>query len=77
MKYSEIVDHPRSWNRDTHPVVAHIEIETEQLGEFERLLADQTQVRVLGHDEGSHGQVVAHVAYASAEMKRRIESRWA
>lgn len=77
MRYSEIVDCPRSWNRDTHPIVAHIEIEAERFGEFERLLADQTQVRVLGHDEGSHGQIVVHVGCVSAEAKRRIESRWA
>ena len=77
MRYSEIVDYPRSWNRDTHPVVAHIEIEAERFGEFERLAADQTQVRVLGHDEGSHGQIMVHVACASDEAKRRIESRWA
>lgn len=77
MKYSEIVDYPRPWNRDTHPVVAHIEIEAERFGEFKRLAADQTQVRVLGHDEGNHGQIVVHVGCASAEAKRRIESRWA
>lgn len=77
MRYSEIVDYPRPWNRETHPIIAHIEIEAERFGEIERLVADQTQVRVLGHDEGSHGQIVVHVACASAEAKRRIESRWA
>jgi hypothetical protein len=77
MRYSEIIDYPRSWNRETHPIVAHIEIEAEQFSEFQRFTADQTQVRVLGHDEAGNGRIVAHVACTSADAKRRIENRWA
>ncbi len=48
-----------------------------QFREFERLVADQTQVRVLGHDEAGNGWIVAHVGCTSKAAKRRLEKRWA
>ncbi len=78
MKCFEIInEYPRPWNRDTHPIVTHIEIEAEHFDQFERRAADQTQIRVLGHDLSDHGQIVVHVACTSADAKRRIENRWA
>lgn len=77
MPYSEIIDYPRPWNRETYPVLAHLEIEAEHYSEFERSAADQTQVRVLGHDEGSHGRIVMHVACTSELVQRRLAGRWA
>lgn len=77
MLYTEITNYPRPWNRETHPVVGHIEIEAEHFSEFERMTADQTQVRVLGHDEGSHGRFVMHVGCTSELVQRRLASRWA
>lgn len=77
MRYSDIIDYPRSWNRETHPIVAHIEIEAGQFREFERRVANQTQVRVLGHDEAGNGRIVAHVGCTSEVAKCRIENRWA
>jgi hypothetical protein len=40
-------------------------------------VADQTQVRVLGHDEAGGGQIVVHIACTTDEARRRFESRWA
>jgi len=78
MKCFEIVDDfPRPWNRETHPLVTRIEIESEHFDQFERRAADQTQVRLLGHDEADEGRIVVHVACTSNDAKRRIENRWA
>lgn len=76
MKYSEIVDYPRHWDQTKFPVVAHIEIESENLEQLERRAADQTQVRVLGHDEAAGGLIIVHVAATSESVLRRFESRW-
>lgn len=77
MKYSDITDYPRQWDKSRFPVIVHIEIEAEKLEQLERRAADQTQVRVLGHDEAGGGLIVVHVAAATEAAKRRFESRWA
>jgi hypothetical protein len=53
MKYN-----PRRWDQTKFPVLAHIEIEAKNLEQLERRAADQTQARVLGHDEADGGQMV-------------------
>ncbi len=78
MKCFEIInDYPRFWNRETYPIVAHVSIEAKHFDQFERLAADQTQVRVLGHDLADHDQIIVHVACISADVRRRLEIRWA
>ncbi len=77
MLYSDIIDYPRPWNREKYPVLAHLEIEAEQHIDFERKAADQTQVCVLGHDEGSNGCIVMHVGCTTELVQRRLASRWA
>ena len=77
MRYSEIVDFPRHWSRDTHPVRGEIEIEAERFSDLERRVADQTQVRVLGHDEGDDGLILVHVACTTEAARDRFERRWA
>ena len=39
-------------------------------------IADQTQARVLGHDEGPNGSLTAHVACTSEVVARRLTDRW-
>jgi hypothetical protein len=77
MKYSDIVSYPRTWNKATHPAVAHIEIPAEDFREVERLIGDQTQTKILGHDLGDDDHVIIHVACTTDAVKRRLESRWA
>jgi hypothetical protein len=76
MRYFDIVDYPRHWDQTRFPVIAHIEIEAKNLEQLERRAADQTQVRVLGHDEADGGLIVVHVACTDAEARRRFERRW-
>jgi len=71
-----IDDYPRSWNKGTHPIIAHLQIEAQQFSEFDRMAADQTQIRILGHDESDHGLIVIHIACTTNDAKRRIEKRW-
>lgn len=77
MRYSEIADYPRHWNQKTYPVIAHIEIDKTRLRQFENLIDDQTQTRVLGHDLVDEDQVVVHVACTSDDVRRHLESAWA
>lgn len=77
MNYSLITSYPRPWNRETHPFVAHIEIPAKDFREVERLIDDQTQTKILGHDLSDDDYIVLHVACTSQTVKDRVESRWA
>jgi hypothetical protein len=76
MKYSDLTSYPRPWNRTTHPVISHIDIAAKSLERLELRAADQTQMQVLGHDEGPHGQLVVHIACTDDIAKERFEARW-
>jgi hypothetical protein len=76
MKYLNIMTYPRPWDRVTHPLVIHIEIDPQNFDQLERRVADQTQARVIGHDESDHGLIVVHIACTNDDAKRRIERRW-
>ena len=76
MKYSEITEYPRQWNKDTHPVVGHVVIQASRFDALERRVADQTQARLLGHDETYDGLLVVHVAFVDEEARRYFAERW-
>ena len=76
MRYSEIIDYPRPWNRAKFPCVAHVIVQAEQFSNVERLIEDQTQTTVLGHDLEEHDQVIIYVGCVSDEVKAKVESRW-
>jgi hypothetical protein len=76
MRYKEIIDYPRSFNRDTYPVVNDIQIEPQFLDQLERRAADQTQVKVVGHDEADGELLTVHVAATSEEAFKRFARRW-
>lgn len=77
MRLSEITAYPRPWNKDTHPVVGHVTIGAQNFDQLERRVADQTQVRLLGHDEDDDGLLVVHVACVGEVARRRFVRRWA
>lgn len=77
MRFSEVSSYPRSWNQDAFPYIAHAEISTTQWGNFQRLIEDQTQTCILGHDLVDDDTVVAHVGCRSEKTRDLIESRWA
>ena len=77
MRYSEIVyDFPRPWDRDRYPSVAFVVVPAEQFSDVERLIGDQTQTAVLGHELADHDQVLIYVACTCNAVKKRVESRW-
>lgn len=76
MTYDEIISYPRKWDRAAYPIVAHIEIDAEKFSRFERLIDDQTQTRMLGHDLVSADRIVVHVACANERVKQSLENRW-
>jgi hypothetical protein len=76
MRYSDIADYPRRWDRDRYPSVAHVYIATGQFGDFERLIEDQTQTTMLGHHIADDGKVLVYVACSSDDVKDSIESHW-
>jgi hypothetical protein len=75
MRYSEIVDYPRSWNREKYPSIAHVFIATGQFCDFEQLIADQTQTVIIGHDITAN-EVLVYVACTSEDVKDAVESHW-
>jgi hypothetical protein len=77
MTYNEITSYPRAWNKTLYPEVAHIEIPAEKFRRIERLIDDQTQTRVLGHDLLDANWIVLHVGCTSVDVKARLERRWA
>jgi hypothetical protein len=74
MKFSEIAAYPNPWPQDTHPVLGHIVIERRLYNQLTERVAQQTQVRLLGHDEADDGLLVVHVA-CTTEMARDFFSR--
>jgi hypothetical protein len=74
MRYSDIIDYPRPWNRQKYPVVAHASIAAGQLRDFERLIEDQTQTAVLGHDVTDEDQVLVYVACTTDDVKQTSSS---
>lgn len=76
MRYAEITSYPRSWDRNTHPVVGHVTILAQHLDQLERRVADQTRVRLLGHDEADDGLIMVHVACVDDAARRRFAQRW-
>ena len=75
MRYVEIA-YARPWDRDTHPVLGHVTVQAQHLDRLERRVADQTRVRLLGHDEADDGLVMVHVACVDDEARRRFAQRW-
>lgn len=76
MKLSEITSYPRPWKRATFPFVAHVEIDAARWGDFQSLIEDQTQLRILGHDLADDDQLVVHIACTTEHAKNLVESRW-
>jgi hypothetical protein len=76
MRLADITNYPRGWDSSAHPVVAHIEIPASRLPDFETRAADQTQIRILGHDYSDNEFVIVHVGCASEKAKRRLEQWW-
>ena len=76
MRYAEITGYPRPHNPELMPEVIHIDIDPERWDEMQIRIADQTQSKVLGHDEGPDGLLTVHVACASPVVARRLEARW-
>ena len=77
MPYSNITHYPRPHNRETHPVIGHVRIEAARWSEFDRVVSDQTQAKVLGHDDLGGEFIVAHVACTSDAVLGRLRERWA
>ncbi len=75
MPYSNVT-YPRPHDPETHPIVGHIRIEAARWDEFDRKVSDQTQARVLGHDEAGNDMIDAHVATTTADVLRRLTARW-
>jgi hypothetical protein len=76
MRCKDIIDYPRSFNRDTYPAVNDIQIEPQFFEQLERKAADQTQIKVVGHDEADGGLITVHVAATSEEAFHRFARRW-
>jgi hypothetical protein len=76
MRYSEIIDCPRPWNRAKYPSVAHVILPAEKFSTIERLIQDQTKTTVLGHDLEEHDQVIIYVGCSSEADKAMVESRF-
>jgi hypothetical protein len=76
MRYSEIIDYPRPWNRAKYPSVAHVIVPAEQFSTIERLIEDQNHTAVLGHDLADHNQIIIYVGCTSDEVKAMVESRF-
>jgi hypothetical protein len=76
MRYREIIDYPRSFNRNTYPVVNDIQIESRFLDQLERRAADQAAVKVVGSDEAPNGLLTVYVAAVSEEAFRLFARRW-
>lgn len=76
MKYSEIVGYPHPWPQDTHPILGHIIIQAQKLDQLTERTANQTQMRVLGHDEAADGLLVVHVAATTEVALKFYERRW-
>ncbi len=76
MRMYEILSYPRTFNHDVFPVVAHVIIPAQNLANFERLIDDQTQTRIVGHDVADDGLVVVYVACTSDAVKARVERQW-
>ena len=76
MRYAEITGYPRPHNPELMPEIVHIDIDPERFDELEMRVADQTQAKIVGHDEGPGGLVTVHVACASAVVARRLKDRW-
>jgi hypothetical protein len=76
MRYSEIIDYPRPWNRAKFPCVAHVVVPAEQFSDVERLIEDQNHTAVLGHDLEEHNQIVIYIGCSSESVKAMVESRF-
>jgi hypothetical protein len=76
MRLSDITDYPRGWDRNRFPFVVQFEISKGRFEDFETRAADQTQIRLLGHDVGDDGEVTVHVGCATEEAGRRIKKWW-
>ena len=71
MPYSNITHYPRRHDAESYPLVGHIEMEAVRWGDFDRIVGDQTQAQVLGHEDLGEF-VVAHVGCTSAAVLRRL-----
>ncbi len=58
------------------PIKAQIYVPAGVLTRFKKSVADQTQVRYLGHDVYENDEVIAHVACTDAAVERRIKAWW-
>ena len=76
MPYTNVTHFPRPWDREVFPVVAHVEILAERWAELQRVVGDQTQAQVLGHDDIGGDLLVAHLGCTSETVARRLTARW-
>jgi hypothetical protein len=76
MRINDPADYPRYYNRDTHPIITHIVIAVRDFPETERLIQDQTQAKLIGHDLRDDDRIVIHVACATQDTRRRLEARF-
>lgn len=76
VRYSDIVGYPHPWPQDTHPILGHITIQSKNLDQLTERTAQQTQMRVLGHDEADDGLLVVHVAATTEVALKLYERRW-
>lgn len=76
MEFSDSTKYPRHYDKAIYPVVAHIEILASEFSDLDRRAADQTQVKVIGHDEADDGLLVVHVACTTEIARKRFERRW-
>ena len=76
MRYSEIIDFPRSYDRQKFPVIALLDVEARIAQNVENVIASMTQAKVVGIDLGDDDRIHIHVACTSEAVKDRLESRW-
>ncbi len=76
MPNSNITHYPRPWDCEVYPMVTHIEIEAARWSEFDRVVGDQTQAQVLGHDDLGGEFVIAHVGCTFETVARHPADRW-
>lgn len=76
MKYSEIASFPRYYDAAKFPVRALLSVDARDFADVERLIEDQTQAKVVGHDLADDDRIHIHVVCTTDAVRRRLESRW-
>lgn len=76
MRFSEIAGFPRHYDDRKYPVRALLLVEARDFRDIERIIEDQTQARVIGHDLADDDRIYIHVACTTDAVRKRLESRW-